>query len=179
MTTYDNEWTTNYHKHDYIVLAASAWLSTPTILMENNTIVGCHSCKGQIKELGSFYPYRTALQMTLNLITTSDHKPFVIFRTWSAERIKYRKGFSGGFCNRTTPYNEGEHEDTPTGHMNYAIDMEEFKKTAANGQNGICLKLLDIYHLSLLRPDGHPSTDVHFHPYDKDKNAQVKNDCVH
>jgi len=176
----DNEWTTNYQKHDCILLASSPWFSTPTIIMENDTIVGCHSCNGQFKELGSFYLYQRALQMAFNFTITSDHKPLVIFRTWSVEHINYRKGFKGGFCDRTTPYDEGEHEDTPTGQKNYAIDMEEFKRAVAIGsENGTRLKLLDIYHLSLLRPDGHPGPYMHFRPFDKDKHAQVENDCVH
>lgn len=180
LDTLERTWTTEYPKHDYIVLAAGPWFSTPTILMENNTIVGCHSCKGEFEELGSFYPYRRALQMAFNFITTSDHKPLIVFRTWSAHHFEYVEWFSGAICNRTVPYNEGEYDDTPTGHRNYAIDMEEFNKAASIGsKKGIRMKLLDIYHLSLLRPDGHPGPYMNFHPFDKDKNAKVQNDCSH
>ena len=54
--------------------------------------------------------------------------------------------------------------------------MEEFNKAASKG---IRMKLLYIHHLSLLRPDGHPGLYMKFHPFDKDKNAKVQNDCLH
>ncbi|ONK74754.1 uncharacterized protein A4U43_C03F9810 [Asparagus officinalis] len=174
LDTLESTWTTEYHRHDYIILSAGPWFSTPTIMMENNTIVGCHSCKSEFKELGSFYPYRRALQMAFNFITTTDHKPLVVYRTWSPEHFEYGEWYSGGLCNRTVPYKEGEYNDTRTGHGNYAIDIEEFNKAAAAGsKKGIHMKLLDVYHLSLLRADGHPGPYV---KYPLEKNA---NDCLH
>ena len=174
------KWTEEYHKHDYVVIAAGSWFGLSMILKENNTVVGCHACHGKHKELGIFYPYRRALQMAFNFITASDHKPVVVFRTWSPNHFAYGEWFNGGVCNRTTPYKEGEYEGTYIDHRNYGINMEEFDKAAAVGAaKGIQMKLLDIHHLSLLRPDGHPGPYMKFHPFDKDKNAKVQNDCLH
>jgi len=66
------------------------------ILEENNTVVGCHACHGKYKELGIFYPYRRALQMVFNFIKASDHKPVVVFRTWSPNHFKYGEWFATG-----------------------------------------------------------------------------------
>lgn len=177
------KWVKEYHRHDYVVVAAGSWFGLSMIMMENNTVVGCHACRGKYEELGIFYPYRRALQQAFSFIAQSGHKPVVIFRTWSPNHFEYGEWFDGGVCNRTMPYgDDGEYGGTPIDRRNYGINMEEFGKAAAVGSaNGARMELLDVYHLSLLRPDGHPGPYMKLHPFDQEegKKVRVQNDCLH
>ncbi|ONK65612.1 uncharacterized protein A4U43_C07F38870 [Asparagus officinalis] len=177
----DTRWTTDYHRHDYILIALGPWFSKPMIIMENNTIVGCHSCHGKLKELGTVYPYRRALQMAFNFITESNHKPVVFVRTWSPRHFEHGEWFNGGICNRTEPYNKGEYNGPKIEQTYYDINIKEFNEAVDVGyRKGIKIKLVDVFHLSMLRPDGHPGPYMKFHPFDhRDKNAGVQNDCTH
>ena len=40
----ETKWTNEYHRHDYVVIAAGSWFGLSMILQENNTVIGCHAC---------------------------------------------------------------------------------------------------------------------------------------
>ena len=177
----DTKWTELYKNFDYIVIAGGKWFLKNAIYHENNKIIGCHHCPGKsLTELGFEYAYRKALQVVLNFVTSSDHKAFVFFRTTTPDHFENGEWFSGGTCNRTVPFKEGEVNMIDVDTTMRDIELEEFEKAAATGaKNGVVLKLLDTTRLSLLRPDGHPGPYRQFHPFAKDMNAKVQNDCLH
>lgn len=182
LDTLESKWTTEYHTYDYIVISPGQWFTNPTIVWDNGKIVGCHDCQGDFRELGIPHPYRKALQSALHFITTSDHKPRVFFRTSAPDHFKDGQWFNGGVCNRTAPFKEGEYGGKYVDCMMHAIDIEEYEKAAAfASERGVHIGLLDIYHLSLLRPDGHPGRykDFHFQAMDEHNNAVIPNDCLH
>jgi len=174
-------WTTDYHKYDYVVISGGQWFLKTTKLWENGRVIGCHNCADKsVKELGLCDPYHKALQRVFNFITSSDHKPLVIFRTWTPDHFEYGEWYNGGVCNRSEPYREGQFNGDSTDHAMRKVEIEEFKRARPiASKRGIHLELLDIYHLSLLRPDGHPGPYRTFHPFDKDKSRKVQNDCLH
>ncbi|KAH7651575.1 PC-Esterase protein [Dioscorea alata] len=176
----DTKWTTEYHKYDYIVISGGQWFYKSAIMWENNRVIGCHNCPDDnLKELGVTEPYRKALRLAFHFVSTNDHKPFVVFRTWTPDHFEYGKWYNGGVCNRTQPYKEGEYDGDPTDHAMRRAEIEEFEHAAKIGvKNGMQMKLLDTYHLSLLRPDGHPGPYRTFPPIN-DKNKKVQNDCLH
>ncbi|XP_072995273.1 protein trichome birefringence-like 26 [Typha latifolia] len=178
LDTLERTWTSEYQKYDYIVISGGQWFLKTTIFWENNTVVGCHYCSGEnIKELGMDYSYRKALQLVFRFITNSDHKPVVLFRTWTPDHFEHGEWFSGGVCNRTRPYKEGEFSGGSEDSLMRGVEIEEFTNAAAVGaKNGTRLKLLDTHHLSLLRPDGHPGPYRRFHP---DLRKKPQNDCLH
>lgn len=178
----DTKWTEQYKSFDYMVIAGGKWFLKSAIYHENNTIEGCHSCSSgkNLTELGFEYAYRKALQLILNFVANSDHKAFVFFRTTTPDHFENGEWFSGGSCNRTVPFKEGEVDMRDVDSSMRDIELEEFEKVAAAGkENGVIMKLLDTTRLSLLRPDGHPGPYRQFQPFAEDKNAKVQNDCLH
>ncbi|OMO64331.1 hypothetical protein CCACVL1_21851 [Corchorus capsularis] len=177
----DQTWTEQYKNFDYAVIAGGKWFLKTAIYHENDTVTGCHYCPGKNStELGFDYAYRRALKTVLNFMTDSGHKAFVFLRTTTPDHFENGEWFSGGMCNRTAPFKEGEVEMRDVDAAMRDIELEEFEKAASVGaENGVILKLLDTTRLSLLRPDGHPGPYRQFQPFAKDKNAKVQNDCLH
>lgn len=177
----EERWTESYGKYDYIVIAAGQWFTKTAVMWEDGKIVGCHDCaEKNIEEIGIEKPYRKALTLAFDFITSSDHKPVIFFRTWTPDHFEYGEWFNGGICNRTGPYKEGECQGKEFDQLIRNIEVDEFSKVVgAASDKGIRMQLLDTFHLSLLRPDGHPGPYRHYHPFDEDKTAKVQNDCLH
>ncbi|KAF9602160.1 hypothetical protein IFM89_025389 [Coptis chinensis] len=177
----DKKWTDQYQNYDYMVIAGGKWFLKTAIYYENKTIKGCHYCPGKnLTEVGVDYAYRKVLQMVFNFITSSDHDATVMFRAATPDHFENGEWFSGGTCKRMVPFKQGEMDLIDIDSMMRTIELEEFEKAAEVGsQRGLTIKLLDTSQLSLLRPDGHPGPYRHFHPFAKDINATVQNDCLH
>ncbi|KAG5030027.1 hypothetical protein JHK82_013621 [Glycine max] len=177
----DSKWTDQYLDFDYIIISTGKWFLKSAIYYENETILGCHSCpKRNLTELGFNFAYRKALKFVMNFIVTSNHKGLIFFRTFTPDHFENGEWFSGGTCNRTAPIKEGEMEMKYLNKMLREIELEEFGKAASEAsKNGVNFKLVDFASLSQLRPDGHPGPYRQFHPFEKDQNAKVQNDCLH
>ncbi|KAL3829736.1 hypothetical protein ACJIZ3_018538 [Penstemon smallii] len=179
----DTAWTKQYKNFDYVIIAGGKWFLKSAIYYENNKIVGCHNChKKNITQIGFKYAYQKALNSTLKFITDSKHKPYIFFRTTTPDHFENGEWNTGGYCNRTRPFKDGEVELIDIDEMMRKVELEEFENTKKIGsEKGLSLKLFDTTFLSLLRPDGHPGVYRQFHPYEgKDKhNAKIQNDCLH
>lgn len=104
----------------------------------------------------------------------------VFLRTTTPDHFENGEWFSGGYCNRTVPFKEGEFDMKDVDAVMRSIELEELEKAKEVGfEKGVNLKLLDTTQLSLLRPDGHPGPYRQFQPFAKDLNARVQNDCLH
>ncbi|KAJ0962978.1 hypothetical protein J5N97_028100 [Dioscorea zingiberensis] len=175
----DEKWISQYKNFDYILISGGPWFLRTAIYWENNTIIGCNSCqeKKNLAEISVQYAFRKVLRLLYHFFATSEHKPFIMYRSWPPSHFEYGEWFDGGRCSRTAPYKEGEFMGTDLEHLMRGIELEEFKNAVVNGA---CLKLLDIYRLSLLRPDGHSGPYRTFRPFDnKNKSASIQNDCLH
>ncbi|XP_071716197.1 protein trichome birefringence-like 25 [Rutidosis leptorrhynchoides] len=180
----DSEWVSQFGNFDYIEIGVGKWFLKTAIYYENNTIVGCHNCKKEnVTELGFDYAYRRALQTTLDFITRSDHNVYTLFRTTTPDHFENGEWNTGGYCNRTVPFKEGDIGLRDIDTIMRNVELDEFNKTVNDSnllQTGSTLKLFDTTLLALLRPDGHPGPYRAFHPFDgKDKNTYVQNDCLH
>lgn len=178
----DSKWKDQYMNFDYIIISCGKWFLKSAIYYESDTILGCHSCpKRNLTELGFNFAYRKTLKFVLNFIVSSNHKGLIFFRTFTPDHFENGEWFSGGTCNRTAPFKEGEVEMKDLNRMLREIELEEFEKAARQAsRNGVNLKLVDFAPLSLLRPDGHPGPYREFHPFaNKGQNAKVQNDCLH
>ena len=181
LNTLNSKWTKDYHIYDYVLISVGQWFLKTAVYWENDKVIGCHYCpRLNLTERGIDYAYHKVLQSVFQFMTKSNHKPLVFYRTWTPDHFEYGEWSTGGICNRTQPYRDGEYSGKDVDHLMYGIELEEFHKATANGTGGgRHLRLLDTYHLNLLRPDGHPGPYRSFHPFDKDKNAKVQNDCLH
>lgn len=176
----DPVWVDRYKEFDYIEIGGGKWFFKTAFYYENNTIVGCHNCpQKNLTKLDFTYAYRKAIQSTLKFITSSEHKAYAIFRTCTPDHFENGEWNTGGYCNRTVPYKEGEVELIDVDLAMRKVEMEEFAKAASSDKSSV-LKLFDTTHLSLLRPDGHPGPYRRPHPFSgKDKNKKVQLDCLH
>lgn len=174
----ETDWTAQYHKFDYIVIAGGQWFFKSMTFWENGNITGGHNCETKfIKELGVYEPYRKALQAVFNFIATSEHKPHIFFRTWTADHFEYAEMFSKRVCNRSEPYKEGQFNGSPIDQAMRKVELGEYEKArGVASKRGIKMELLDTFRLSVLRPDGHPGPYVKFNPFYK--SADVQNDCL-
>ncbi|XP_039121318.1 protein trichome birefringence-like 26 [Dioscorea cayenensis subsp. rotundata] len=177
----DSKWTRFYNQYDYMVLSGSPWFYKPSIIFEKSEVIGCHYCPGlELKEYGAARAYRKALQLTLNFIAASEHKPFVIVRTWPPSHYEAGDSPTERICNRTKPFREGEISGAPADLNMREVEIEEYEKAAPIGaRNGVRIELLDFYHPFLLRPDGHPGPYGTYHPFDGGKKQNDENDCIH
>ncbi|XP_021280258.1 protein trichome birefringence-like 25 isoform X1 [Herrania umbratica] len=177
----DETWTEQFKNFDYAVIAGGKWFLKTAIYHENDTVTGCHYCPGKnFTELGFDYAYRRALKTVLNFLTNSGHKAFIFLRTTTPDHFENGEWFSGGTCNRTAPFKDGEVDMKDVDIVMRDIELEEYEKAAPVGaESGVILKLLYTTRLSLLRPDGHPGPYRQYQPFTKDKNTQVQNDCLH
>lgn len=170
----DRIWTDRYQEFDYVLIGVGAWFDHVSILYENNTIIGCHKCKMEnVRELGVYYPFQRAIELAFRFVTSSEHKPFVIYRIHTPNHFEHGRFDQGGYCNRTLPFKEGEFAGDEQDQIIQDIAREEFAKAVGSGggKNGVHLEMLDVYHLSLLRPDGHPDN---YRGIGRDKH-----DCLH
>ncbi|XP_072980028.1 protein trichome birefringence-like 23 [Typha angustifolia] len=182
LDTLDTKWTHQYRSFDYVVISGGQWFLKTAIYWENRTVIGCHYCPGKnLTDIALEHSYRRVLRLVFSFITSSIHKPVVIYRTWTPDHFENGEWFSGGTCNRTAPYKKGEFNGRDVDHLMRKVELEEFKKAVADDGPGNTgrLMLLDTYHLSLLRPDGHSGPYRTFHPFDKGNNVAVQNDCLH
>ncbi|KAK0582957.1 hypothetical protein LWI29_031524 [Acer saccharum] len=128
----DTKWTEQYNNFDYMVIAGGKWFLKTAVYHENDTIQGCHNCHGKnLTILGFEYAYSKALQLVLNFVTSSEHNAFVFLGTTTPDHFENGEWFSGGTCNRTVPFKEGEvgMRDVDTAMRD--IELEEFEKAAA------------------------------------------------
>lgn len=124
----DNNWTNQYKNFDYVVIAGGKWFLKTAIYHENNTVTGCHYCPGKnLTELGFDYAYRKAMELVFDFMATnSNHKAIVFFRTSTPDHFENGAWFSGGYCNRTVPFKEGEVEMSYVDSVMRGIEIEEF-----------------------------------------------------
>ncbi|GAV63552.1 PC-Esterase domain-containing protein/PMR5N domain-containing protein [Cephalotus follicularis] len=177
----DKKWTDIYQGIDYLIISTGKWFLKSAVYHENDTVIGCHYCpKRNLTELGFDFAYSKALRSVMNFIATSHHNGLIFFRTSTPDHFENGEWHNGGTCQGTTPVKEGEIKLKDLNQILRDIELVEFKKAASKAaENGVSLKLLDYTKLLLLRPDGHPGPYREFHPFAKDKNATVQNDCLH
>ncbi|XP_075111684.1 protein trichome birefringence-like 26 [Nicotiana tabacum] len=178
----DDVWTRQFDNFDYVVIAGGKWYLKSAIYYENNKIVGCHNCPGKnITEVGFEYAYRKALNSTLKYITRSKHKAYTFFRTATPDHFENGEWNTGGYCNRTDPFKEGEIDIRDIDEVMRKIELEEFERALRIGSEvGLRIRLFDTTFLSLLRPDGHPGVYRQFQPFAGDsRHSKIQNDCLH
>lgn len=176
----DPAWVDEFSNFNYIMIGGGKWFLKTAIYYENNTIIGCHSCnKANISDVSFYHAYRKAIRTVLNFIKKSDHELYAFLRTTTPDHFENGEWNTGGYCNRTVPFKNGEIDMRDIDMLMRDIELEEYEN-AKEGMYGPVLRLFDTTRLSLLRPDGHPGPYRVIHPFDgNDGNVKVQNDCLH
>ncbi|KAH0782772.1 hypothetical protein KY290_002370 [Solanum tuberosum] len=174
----DDVWTQQFDNFDYVFIAGGKWYLKSTIYLENDKIVGCHNCPGKnITQVGFEYAYRKALNTTFKFITSSKNKAYTFFRTTTPDHFENGEWNTGGYCNRTGPFKEGEVDIGYVDEVMRKVELEEFERAS---EFGLKMKLFDTTLLSLLRPDGHPGVYRQYQPFAvENKKKKMQNDCLH
>ncbi|KAI3943160.1 hypothetical protein MKW92_021427 [Papaver armeniacum] len=178
----DKKWADQYTSFDYMVMSGGKWFLRAATYYENNTIVGCHYCPGKnLTEYGLDNGYRKALKLVTDFVLNSNHSGVVLYRTTTPDHFENGYWNTGGTCDRTAPYKEGETNLNDLEVIFSNVELEVFRDLETTGYSGKRnnLKLLNVSELSLLRPDGHPGAYRRFHPLANDKNVTEPNDCLH
>lgn len=178
----DKKWTSQLHEFDIVLLSGGQWFLKAAIYLEKDEVIGCHYCPGtNFTQLGFYFAYRKALRLAFKSINTSpDYKGLTFLRTFTPDHFENGRWDNGGTCERTVPYKNNEIVMEGMNTEMYKIQLEEFEKAAKDGAaRGLKFRLIDTTWASLLRPDGHPGPYRYSHPFAKDKNAKVQNDCLH
>jgi hypothetical protein len=178
----DHKWTVQYPKFDYVVISGGKWFLKTTIFHENNVVTGCHYCQGRnnLTDLGYDYSYRKTLNLLRDFVLNSTHKPLVLFRTTTPDHFENGEWNTGGYCNRTMPFKEGQANMKTVDDVMRDVELEVFQKFGKGFGLGSNIRLLDTTGMSLLRPDGHPGPYHHPNPFAGVKNkSNVQNDCLH
>jgi hypothetical protein len=178
----DHKWTVQYPKFDYVVISGGKWFLKTTIFHENNVVTGCHYCQGRnnLTDLGYDYSYRKTLNLLRDFVLNSTHKPLVLFRTTTPDHFENGEWNTGGYCNRTMPFKEGQANMKTVDDVMRDVELEVFQKFGKGFGLGSNIRLLDTTGMSLLRPDGHPGPYRHPNPFAGVKNkSNVQNDCLH
>ncbi|KAG5626610.1 hypothetical protein H5410_011828 [Solanum commersonii] len=174
----DDVWTQQFDSFDYVFIAGGKWYLKSTMYLENDKIVGCHNCPGKnITQVGFEYAYRKALNTTFKFITSSKNKAYTFFRTTTPDHFENGEWNTGGYCNRTGPFKEGEIDIGYVDEIMRKVELEEFER---GSEFGLKMKLFDTTLLSLLRPDGHPGVYRQYQPFAvENKKKKMQNDCLH
>ncbi|XP_051199655.1 protein trichome birefringence-like 24 [Lolium perenne] len=178
----DANWISQWNGFDYVIISAGQWFLKPAVYLENGAAIGCHNCQDKSqKEIAVEHSFRRSLAKVLEFITTSSHKPVVLYRTWSPSHFEKGEWFSGGTCDRKVPFKPRQTGDRQFDRVMWRIERAEFAKAAADDGPGNPgrLKLLDMFELSLQRPDAHAGPYKTYQPFQTGSTGGVQNDCLH
>ncbi|VVB06868.1 unnamed protein product [Arabis nemorensis] len=176
----DHKWTDQYSNFDYVVISGGKWFLKTTIFHENNAITGCHYCKSSynLTDRSYTYSYRKTVNLVRNFILNSTHKPLVLFRTTTPDHFESGEWNTGGYCNRTTPFKQGQARPKTVDAEMHEIELEMLQNPREG--SGSNIRLLDTTAMSLLRPDGHPGPYRHPNPFaGVNDRRRVQRDCLH
>ncbi|GAB2291080.1 protein trichome birefringence-like [Dionaea muscipula] len=129
----DETWSSRYKNFDYMIISAGKWFLKTAIYYEKDQVQGCHYCtRRNLTELGFEFAYHKALQMTFKFITSTNHKAVVFFRTTSPDHFENGEWFSGGTCNRTLPFKDGDGDGETNikdvDRVSHEIELQEYEK---------------------------------------------------
>ncbi|KAJ4960732.1 hypothetical protein NE237_020642 [Protea cynaroides] len=173
---FDDTWTNQIHRFDYVIISAAQWFWRPSVFYENGQVVGCFDCKdNNITDLTLFYGYKRAFKTAFRAFN-QNFKGMTFLRSYSPGHFDNGAWNEGGTCTRTRPYTSNETKLEGFGQQFYLTQLEEFMAAAQGDgkKRGLKFRLLDTTQAMLLRPDGHPGR-YGYPPEEK----RTTSDCVH
>lgn len=175
---FDEDWTTQIDKFDYIIISAGHWFFRPSFYYEDGRVIGCNFCQiDNVTDLTKYYGYQKAFRTAFRAINgLKNFKGTTFLRTFAPSHFANGIWNQGGNCVRTRPFRSSETRLDGFNLELYMTQLGEFKIAQEKGRKrGLNFRLLDTTQAMLLRPDGHPSRYGHW-PHE---NVTLYNDCVH
>ncbi|KAG2610578.1 protein ALTERED XYLOGLUCAN 4-like [Panicum virgatum] len=171
-------WTSRLPELDYAVVSGGNWFFRVNYLWEGGRRVGCVNCReANLTDLGIAYAVRRVVRAALEAIARCRGcKPGLatFLRTYTPDHFEHGSWFSGGYCNRTRPLEEGELSSRSIGWELRRAQIEEVARAREAASAGSRrFGVLDVTKAMMLRADGHPGGH-----YDK-RWVRNASDCLH
>ncbi|KAL6861750.1 hypothetical protein ACP4OV_017450 [Aristida adscensionis] len=175
----NTNWTSRLPGLDFAVVSGGNWFFRVNYLWEGGRRVGCVNCREpELADLGIAYAVRRVVRAALDAVAgCGGCKPGLVtlLRTYTPDHFEHGSWFSGGYCNRTRPLEEGELSAASIGWELRRVQREEVAAAAAapavGGGKGF--GVLDVTKAMMLRADGHPGAH-----YDR-RWVRNASDCLH
>ena len=174
----DEDWAKVIPELDYAIVSGGHWFFRLMYLHQGGNLLGCVYCSEKnVINRDSDFTLRLAFEATLNYINNCKEcrkgKLLTILRTFAPAHFEGGIWNTGGYCNRTSPMNEGEVDMNRFEWNLRNVQMEEFMKVKNNNKGNIRFEILDVTNAMMMRPDGHPGQ--HW----GNKWMKGYNDCTH
>lgn len=174
----DEDWAKVIPELDYAIVSGGHWFFRLMYLHQGGKLLGCVYCSEKnVINRDSDFTLRLAFEATLNYINNCKEcrkgKLLTILRTFAPAHFEGGIWNTGGYCNRTSPMNEGEVDLNRFEWNLRNVQMEEFMKVKNNNKGNIRFEILDVTNAMMMRPDGHPGQ--HW----GNKWMKGYNDCTH
>ncbi|XP_019427008.1 PREDICTED: protein ALTERED XYLOGLUCAN 4-like [Lupinus angustifolius] len=173
----DYDWAKEFPYLDYAIISDGHWFFRVMYLHIAGKLVGCLYCQEpNVKHYNSDYPFRMAFHTAFKHINTCNNcrKTLTLIRTFAPAHFENGGWNNGGYCNKTSPMNEGEVNNGMFEWQLRNIQMEEFERARNEGKKkGQRFEVIDVSRAMIMRPDGHPGE--HW----GNKWMKGYNDCTH
>ncbi|KAJ1258749.1 hypothetical protein BS78_10G099700 [Paspalum vaginatum] len=171
-------WTSRLPGLHYAVISGGNWFFRVNYLWEGGRRVGCVNCReANLTDLGIAYAVRRVVRAALEAVARCrDCEPGLVtfLRTYTPDHFEHGSWFSGGYCNRTRPLEEGELSTRSIGWELRRVQSEEVARVReTTGTGSRRFGVLDVTKAMMLRADGHPGGH-----YDK-RWVRNASDCLH
>ncbi|KAL8113914.1 hypothetical protein AgCh_020992 [Apium graveolens] len=160
---FDKSWTSQIKHFDYVIISAAQWFFRPSMYYIKRRLVGCLYCSQNTTQYPAEFGYRLAFRTAFKAINTvKKYKGVTFLRTYAPSHFENGKWDKGGNCPRKRPYRRNKVVlDSYNLNINN-IQLEEFTVAERIGRRkGLRFSLLNVTHVMLLRPDGHPNEYGH------------------
>lgn len=169
-------WTSRLPRLDYAVISGGNWFFRVNYLWEDGRRIGCVNCRlPGLADLGIAYAVRRVVRAALDAVARCrDCKDSLVtfVRTYTPDHFEHGSWFSGGYCNRTRPLEEGDLDPRSIGWELRRVQSQEVARVRETS-GSTKFELLDVTKAMMLRADGHPG----WH-YDK-RWVRNASDCLH
>nr|CAB3467606.1 unnamed protein product [Digitaria exilis] len=170
-------WTSRLPGLDYAVISGGNWFFRVNYLWEDGRRIGCVNCReANLTDFGIAYAVRRVVRAALEAIAKchecSGNNLVTFLRTYTPDHFEHGSWFSGGYCNRTQPLEEGDISLQSIGWELRRVQSEEVarvRERTGSKRFGV----LDVTKAMMLRADGHPGGH-----YDK-RWVRNASDCLH
>ena len=168
----DNSWSQSLPELDYVIISSGHWFFRVMYLNEGDKLMGCVYCnEPNVTKHGIGSAVQMAFRAALahiNRCKNCKTDLVTLVRTFAPAHFENGAWNTGGYCNRTSPFNEAK-TDTFDWEMRN-IQVEEVKRAKKDGKK---FGIVDITRAMLMRPDGHPGANW------DNKWMKGYSDCVH
>ncbi|KAF8772548.1 hypothetical protein HU200_005505 [Digitaria exilis] len=184
-----DRWAADVDTIDVAVLAAGHWLLNGAVYYNSSQVIGAHNAPPEYSnytKIGYAWPLHMAYRKAVERLSSGGRPRTVVLATFSPSHFAGRPTDSPTACTKMEPYEEGEEELVWIFKEVRDIVCEEAELAKARvvageggGGGATRIEVLDVTKLAWMRPDGHPSVYMNYHPFEHGVPERMYSDCLH